>query len=151
MAGVYEDVVVPSTVYEEVVGRGFGRRFGDAGLVASAVAGGSLRVVDVGEEDLERILRIAPVLHPGEAGVLALAVRLRPCHVLVDDRAARLVARALGLEVHGTLYVLRRAVDKGVLPVGEALEVLDRIVESGFRISVDLYLEARRMLMGGGK
>lgn len=46
-------------------------------------------------------------LHPGEREVLALAVKLQPDRVLLDDRAARNAAGALGLRVMGTLAVLK--------------------------------------------
>ena len=78
------------------------------------------------------------MLHRSEAGVTALALRHRACLVLQDERAARLVARALGPEVHGTLYVVMAAAAREVMPVEEALEMLNRLVAEGFRISVEL-------------
>ncbi len=143
---VYDEVLVPERVYEEVVVAGLERGFRDAALVKAEVERSRIRVERAPRRVVEGVLRLAPALHRGEAEVIALALRHRPCHVLVDDRVARLVARALGLGVHGTLYVLVVAAARGEVSVEEALEALDRLVVSGFRLSVELYLKVREAL-----
>jgi len=145
---VYEDIVIPRAVYREVVVIGFERGFRDAELVEAAVKEGSIRVEDVPREEVGRVLRLAPMLHRGEAETLALAMRYKPCHVLLDDRIARSVARVLGLEPHGTLYVVFTAAARNLITVSKALSILDELVKSGFRISLELYLKIRAELLG---
>ncbi|RLE85703.1 MAG: hypothetical protein DRJ67_08495 [Thermoprotei archaeon] len=134
---VYEEDIIPPAVYDEVAVRGLEKGYRDAGLVKAAVEEGSIRVEEP-SRSIEETLGCAPMLHRSEAGVTALALRHRACLVLQDERAARLVARALGPEVHGTLYVVMAAAAREVMPVEEALEMLNRLVAEGFRISVEL-------------
>lgn len=147
LSRLYEEVVIPQAVYEEVVVKGLKKGYKDAGLVKAAIKEGSIRVEKAHSKNIEKILKQAPMLHRGEAEVLALALHYRPCHVLLDDRAARLVARALGLEAHGTLYIVITAAAKGAITVKEALKALDKLVTSGFRISIELYLKTREKLL----
>ncbi len=144
---LYEEVVIPRAVYVEVVVKGLERGFGDAEVVKAAVKEGLIRVEEAPTDGVERVTRIAPMLHRGEAEVLALALRYKPCHVLLDDRVARLVASTLELEAHGTLYVLAAAAARNAIAVEEALSILDKLVKSGFRISIELYLKARAKLL----
>ncbi len=60
----------------------------------------------------------------GERAVIALAMSMRPDFVLIDDRAGVAVARARGLEVTGTLGLLDRAAQAGMLDLGAALTAL---------------------------
>lgn len=144
---VYEETIIPETVYKEVVVNGPRKGYRDAELVRIAVEEGAIKIEKAPSRDVERILKLAPMLHRGEAEVLALALHHKPCHVLLDDRVARLVASTLGLEVHGTLYVVAAATAKNVVNVKEALNILDELMRGGFRISVELYLETREKLL----
>ena len=146
LSSVYGEILIPEAVYREVVVAGLEKSYRDAELVEAAIEKGSIRVEKAHSKNVDRILKLVPMLHRGEAEVLALALYHRPCHVLLDDRIARLVARTLRLEVHGTLYVVMVAATKGFVTVKEALKVLDRLVASGFRIPVELYLEAKERI-----
>ena len=53
------------------------------------------------------------LLHAGESQVLAHAVAMRDAGVLLDDRAARRCARALGLPLIGTIGLIVRATRAG--------------------------------------
>lgn len=83
------------------------------------------------------------LLDPGERDAIAVAVSMPTAHVLLDDRAARDVARALGLTVIGTLGVLvegkRRGIVSTIRPLLEQLiangrylapELVDRVLRS---------------------
>ena len=144
---VYEEIIIPEAVYREVVVTGLEKGFRDAELVKVAIEEGSIKIEKAPSENVEKVLKQAPMLHRGEAEVLALALRRKPCHVLLDDRVARLVARILGLEAHGTLYVVAAAAVKEAVTVEEALNILDKLVASGFRISIELYLKVRMRLL----
>ena len=74
-------------------------------------------------------------LDVGEMEVLLLAREQQPAWVLIDERQARRVARALGLPVKGTLGILLAAVLAGRLSREEALHALPRLTERGIRIS----------------
>lgn len=72
-------------------------------------------------------------------------------HCLTDDHAARVIARSLGVEVGGTIYVLLEALDRGTIGFERYVSLLDELTERGFRISASLYrkaLEAGRDVAG---
>jgi predicted nucleic acid-binding protein len=52
----------------------------------------------------------------GETAVLAVAIERGPATAVLDDAPARTCAKALGVEVIGTLGVVLRAKRKGVIP-----------------------------------
>ncbi len=53
-------------------------------------------------------------IHLGEANSILLAKEL-DVMVLIDEEDARLVARALGLKTRGTLYVLKKSSEQGII------------------------------------
>lgn len=75
-------------------------------------------------------------LDAGERSVLLLAEHLKADVVLLDEAAARTLARHRGLEVAGTLGVLREAAQAGLLKLTDALDLLRR---TNFRASPELW------------
>lgn len=72
----------------------------------------------------------------GEREAICLALEAHASWVILDDRAGRHVARKLGLQVTGTLGVLLRSKQRGLIPaVRPAVETL---VRSDFRASPQL-------------
>ena len=63
-------------------------------------------------------------LDDGERAAIALAVRVRPDLVLMDDRAGVAVARTKGFVVTGTLGLLVRGAQRGLLDLPAALDGL---------------------------
>ena len=72
----------------------------------------------------------AGLLDIGESEAIALARQLRADWLLTDDAAARLVARSLGLEVHGSLGIVLWAAARGYLNRSEAEAALDELFSS---------------------
>jgi predicted nucleic acid-binding protein len=88
----------------------------------------------------------AGVLDAGEAETLALAQQVGADWVLTDDAAARLVARSLGRDVHGSLGVVLWAAATGHLNYVEAEATLERLVGSSLWMSARVVAEARAAL-----
>ncbi len=65
-------------------------------------------------------------LHPGERDALSLALEFDASLILVDDLVARRVARELGLSVTGTVGVLDRAAERGLIDLPATVEALRR-------------------------
>ena len=82
---------------------------------------------------------IRPSLGRGEREALSLAADLAAEWLIVDDLAARRVARELHLRVTGTLGVLLAAKRRGVIPL--LRPPLDRLIEKSFFLSPPLYAE----------
>ena len=85
-------------------------------------------------------IRQTPASHPqdaalsaldaGEEDAIALALELHADLLLMDDEEGASAARAKGLEVTGTLGILRRRAHRRLLDLGEAFE---RIRRTNFR------------------
>ena len=63
-------------------------------------------------------------LHEGEREAIHLAEELRADLLLLDERAARKVAASRGLTTSGTLAILDRAAEKGLVDFPQALQQL---------------------------
>ncbi|HVF61643.1 MAG TPA: DUF3368 domain-containing protein [Thermoanaerobaculia bacterium] len=85
-------------------------------------------------------LPVTPRLHRGEQEVIALGMALKPDSVLLDDRAARNVARDLGLPLMGILAILAVGARSGHVDLPAALA---RLARTNFRASPELL---RRLL-----
>jgi predicted nucleic acid-binding protein len=128
LPALFEEVIIPRAVYEEVVVQGTSR--------AGAAALSHADWVQVKEPES------APTLEPlllgldaGELQVLLLARDLQPDWVLVDERLGRRIAHVLQLPVKGTVGILLAAFRAALLTKMEALEAMRQLREHGFRIS----------------
>jgi hypothetical protein len=83
-------------------------------------------------------------IHNGEATVIALAKELQDKKsesvVIIDDLAARGIARTLDLKVTGTLGILLRALKLDYIDLGKSRDYIHDLLENtAFRISSSLY------------
>lgn len=78
------------------------------------------------------LLSLVTHLGDGEKEVLALGLELSDALLLLDDRNARRHARALELQISGTLGVLLLAKERGILNAVQP--VLDRLQALRFRL-----------------
>lgn len=76
-------------------------------------------------------------LGPGEREAIALALELNAAELLLDDLAARRLAVALAVPMIGTLGLLLRAKQRGLIPHVKPL--LEALQQHGFHISERLY------------
>ena len=124
---IFDEVVVPASVYDEVTVQGKNRpgaaELEDAGWI----------VVKAPEEKPS----LSPMLlglDQGEMDVILLAQELKADWVLVDEKLGRKVAEAVELRVKETLGVLLTAYRAGLLSRKEAEEAVERLAESPIRI-----------------
>jgi predicted nucleic acid-binding protein len=121
---LFQRVVVPRSVWDEVVTAGAGRA--GAGAVAEATW---LVVLDVPATSVPPDARRH--LDPGEGDGIQIALHIHADLFLCDDRAGRVVAEDCGLPVIGTLGVLVRARREGLIEaVGPEIQA---ILAMGFR------------------
>lgn len=88
----------------------------------------------------------AGVLDAGEAEAVMLSQQLGADWFLTDDTAARLLAKTLNIEVHGSLGIVLWATAVGHLSFIEAEQALDRLHHSSLWISSKILTEARDAL-----
>jgi predicted nucleic acid-binding protein len=72
-------------------------------------------------------------LGKGEASSIAFAVENENTLLIIDERKGRKRAEEFGLSIIGSLGVLLKAKEKGVIP--NLLEILKEIDKTDFRIS----------------
>lgn len=133
LRSLFGTVVVPEAVYTEVCGAQGRGRAGDAEL-QRALCEGWVALVQTPK-------RIAPPysgMRAGEVEVISVAVDAQDSKVLVlmDERIGRRRARQEGLQVLGTLGVLKLAKARGLLESVEA--VMNALTEQSFRIAATL-------------
>jgi len=121
---LFGQVWTPTFVLNECTAR---PELADAQRVAGAVTAGWLRVVDTAPIQL-------PGLDMGECAAIATAIELQAA-LLVDDRAARQRAEAIGLAVMGTLGILVLAKRRGLLD--SVKPVAERMRSDGHYISLE--------------
>jgi predicted nucleic acid-binding protein len=123
LRSVYGEILVPPSVYLEVVEWGTGRP--GAADVAAADWVRICRLEGSRQVDLPAALDV------GESEAIALAEQLR-LSVLLDDGAARREALARGLAITGSAGTLVQAKALGL--IGEVRPVLDALVRAGLRL-----------------
>lgn len=88
----------------------------------------------------------AGLLDVGEAAAFALARDIEADWFLTDDAAARLLAQAVGLEVHGSLGVILWAAATGHLDRQAAAMALDALARSSLWLSLRILNDAQTAL-----
>jgi len=76
----------------------------------------------------------------GESEVIALAMEKPDSIAIIDDKKARRIAKDLGIKVMGTVAVVIKAKQKGV--ISEAKPILNALNAAGFHLSKALYSKA---------
>ncbi len=135
LGSLYGVLVIPPAVHGELTS--LPRRY--LRFAAAAPLPSFVRVEPLpGDVDAGALLvELAVQLHPGEAEALALASALPADLLLVDEYAARRLARLRGVPTQGLLGVLVEAKRRGLLRAVAPL--LDQLqAEVGFWVGVEL-------------
>ncbi|WP_240039100.1 MULTISPECIES: hypothetical protein [Okeania] len=75
----------------------------------------------------------------GESETIALATELQTDFVILDDLAARKMATNLGLNVKGTLAILKKLAVEGRIEIGNKDEFYQNLVNIKFRICRSIF------------
>ena len=128
---LYEEIVIPQAVYNEMAGIGK--------TVPGTIEVQTLPWIQPRPiKDLNLLGTLQSNLDSGEAAAIVLALELKAELLIMDERPGRTIARQYGLAVIGILGVLLEAKDKGLISVVKPL--MDRLIdEVEFRVSRQLY------------
>jgi predicted nucleic acid-binding protein len=129
---LFERVLIEEEVKRETIDKGKEGGAPDALVIEDAVKEGWIEIEKLREEKKFR------GIHRGEGNTILLAKKHK-CLVLIDEEDAREVARAVDLKVRGCLYVLKEAIENGLISKEEAVKTLDEMIKEGFRISTRIY------------
>ena len=93
-----------------------------------------IKIQQVKDNSRQQLLEMQ--IDKGEASAIALALETRNNILILDDWKARKVAERLGISVTGTLGVIIKAKNSGLIP--SIKPFLEKIRETNFRISEEL-------------
>jgi len=96
-----------------------------------------MEVISEGRIRVGKVMKSFPRLGLGESSAISLALNEGKI-VVLDDKRARKLARDLGLEVIGTLSILKKLYEKGVL-AKQPSTIYRHLVEIGFYIDRKLF------------
>ena len=129
---LFEEILVPNEVRNEVLRAG--PDVLGAEVIHRAFTSGWLRAVAV--RDLAAVASLSTIVDPGEAEAIVLMQEENVNLLLLDDRPARIEARRRQLPFTGTIGVLQRARQRGLIQAAHPL--LIHLRELGFRIGDEL-------------
>lgn len=122
---MYQEISIPEAVYHEVTA------MEDMACVQIRSARGWIHVEQIQDQTEKKMYKAK--LHAGEVEVMVLAQEQNADLVIIDDNAAKKTARYLGLKVTGTLGVLLKAKQQGILE--QIHPLLSEMKHNGFYIS----------------
>lgn len=134
--------IIPRTIYFEVVIKGKERGETDAFIIDELIDRGVFNVVEVEPIDW---LKDIKELHRGEIEVLSLT-KEKGGIAIIDDSIAREIGEILGINVHGTLYLIFLMLKKDKIDKKVAIDKVNMMIKKGFRLSVEVYSEFLRLL-----
>lgn len=118
---LYEEITIPEAVFHEVTAK-------NDGVKRKLLENGAWIHVQSVSSDIDRRMYKAK-LHDGEVEVMILAQEIKADLVIIDDNAARKTASYLGLPLTGTVGILLRAKEKGLIP--KVMPLVEGMEQSG--------------------
>jgi predicted nucleic acid-binding protein len=143
---ISEPKFTTASVFEEVVHEGKKKGVPESMLLESLFKKEIIKVHNIGNKEfLNYVKEMAASnemqpLHEAEAEVLCLTKQLNGV-AIADDKVARYVARILGIELHGTGYILGKIFATGKIGKEKLLEKVKEMRNSGWYISAEDYLK----------
>jgi predicted nucleic acid-binding protein len=143
---ISEPKFTTASVFEEIVNEGKRKRAPESSLLESLFKKEIIKVHNIdNKEFLNYVKEIAATnemqpLHEAEAEVLCLTKQLNGV-AIADDKVARSVARILGIELHGTGYILGKIFATGKIGKEKLVEKAKEMREGGWYLSAEDYLK----------
>jgi predicted nucleic acid-binding protein len=131
MRKLYGKVTIPEAVRREVTVRDTHTLDGYAWISVAEIADTAMREL------------FTSALHDGEVEVMILAKEQNADLVILDDGLARRHAKYLKLNVTGTVGVLLRAKQNGI--ISEVKPILDKLIQRGLYLSDDVYRDVLKI------
>lgn len=125
---MYQEIIIPQAVFHEVT-----KKNDIAGKAVQAACQDWIKVEAI--KDMREYAMYRAKLHAGEVEVMIIAQQSPKADLIIlDDMAARKTAEFLGLPLSGTIGVLIKAKQKGIIP--EVMPIIEEMEKSGFFISI---------------
>lgn len=125
---IYREVLIPPAVKKEVFKKDILPDF--------------IKCVDLSQPLALKVLESN--LEPGESEAICLYEEVKAELIIIDDLDGRILCERLGIKITGTLGVLMLAKERKLIKVVKPL--LDKIIENGFRVSIEVYRDVLKMV-----
>lgn len=140
---IYSTLEITKSVYEEVVIKGLEKNERDAFIIKEHADHKDILIVklnDVFEQQAKKLSEIYGI-DIGESETIALALQLNRKEVVIDEKAAREAAKAIGVKPIGSLRVLLIAFTKNLLTKAEIKGLINDMENTKYRFSPQVLIE----------
>ncbi len=131
---LYGKVLIPNAVYMELTGN---EKF--AAEASQVMYSDFLEVEEVDNKVAVTILQEVSGLDAGESEAIVLANSRKADLLVMDEHKGRSVAKKMGLPITGTIGLLLKSFDEGMLTAGDIEECIEKLKETNVRISEGLF------------
>jgi len=128
---------IPEKVYKEVVEKGLERNELEAEYVNQLIEDKFFNIKSAKTNDLAKDVLL---LSAADKEVLSLAREIKSI-AIIDEIYASEIADSMGIESHGSLYIILGLIKRGKIAKKDAVKYVNRIIESGFYLSAIKYKE----------
>ncbi len=144
---LYGKILIPPTVYNEVIQKGAKKKAADALILEEAVTKGFLQIADLNERGRAEIevLTKTQDISTGEAEAIALAKQVKAKQLIIDERGGTLAARAWGIKTIGLLGVIIEAMYHDIITFEELKTYYNRLTKTEFRLKYKDYAKAMEL------
>ena len=133
-----EKKYIPRPVYDDVVTKGKELGLADALKVEKLIEEGVIEIKSPSDDRFTKHLLENPKIHLADAEALSLAKELQAI-ALMDEEESRSIADIEKISNRGTIYLLFRFLKKGIIKKKEFIDNLNKMIEEGWRCSIELY------------
>lgn len=131
---LYGKVLIPNAVYMELTAN---EKF--VAEASQVMDSDFLEVEEVDNEVAVTILQEVSGLDAGESEAIVMANSRKADLLVMDEHKGRGVAKKMGLPITGTIGLLLKAFDEGMLTAGDIEECIEKLKETNVRISEGLF------------
>jgi len=136
LKGLYSGILIPQQVEKEII-----KRKDESSPITLEIKKGWIKVEKVELSPEVKEIGEELGLHKGEVYALSLALHTKTKDFLADDKLARIAARIMGLKAVGCLGIITKAYKNKKILKHEALECVQKLVDSGLWVSPDVLSE----------
>ena len=139
---LFDLIIIPPQVYDEIITKGKEQGHSDAYLLESAIKKEKIKVRTVKKSNS---IITSFKLHEAEINAILLALQSNIDTILLDDEEARIYARKLGIRVSGTLGILIKLFKSEFFDKSKALQYLKKINDIMY-LSSDVYCYVEKII-----
>jgi len=146
LKNIAQEKFTTQSVFEEVVSEGKKKGVPEASILESLFNEKIIKLHNITDKKyLNYVKEMAAKsemqpLHEAECEVLCLTKEINGI-TIADDQAARFIAKLLGIELHGTGYILGKIFKTGKINQEKLIEKVKEMRASGWYVSAEEYLK----------